>query len=200
MVEKSDREKSAPIELPSGVHTLHGCHRPWGPLILISHHFPFRHTCTPGVPECARDKGVWGVHGREKSRREKCSDRAAERSAHSSWVPHTMGNVEFVSPPLFLSPHLHARGPNTHHTEWVFSGSNRHGTPPDSQTKALMHRAPTASPRDGALATTPQSGGGAGGASRAPVQAEITAPCSNSCQGKSGSNGADRASSLRPKH
>ena len=129
MVEKSDGEKSAPIELPSGVHTPHGPHTPWVMLSLFPPHFSCRRTCTLGPP---------------------------------------MRPIQS-------------------------------GTPPDSQTKALMHRAPTAPPRDGALATTPHSGAGAGGASRAPVQAEIAAPCSNLCQGKSGSNGADRASSLRPK-
>ena len=111
MVEKSDGDKSAPIEVPIELRTPHGCHRPWVTMILISHHFPFRHTCTPGVPECARDKGVWGVHGREKSRREKCSDRAAEWSAHSSWVPQAMGTVDFDLTPLPVSPHLHARVP-----------------------------------------------------------------------------------------
>ena len=50
MVEKSVGEKSAPTELPRGVHTPYGCHRPWVPLIFILHHFPFRHTCTPGAP------------------------------------------------------------------------------------------------------------------------------------------------------
>ena len=50
----------------------------------------------------------------------------------------------------------------------------------DENTDAPRGHGPP--PRDVALATTPQSEGGAGGASRAPVQAEIAVPCANPCR------------------
>ena len=58
----------------------------------------------------ALDEGVWRVRGRERCQREKCSDRAAKRGAHSPWVPQAMGTADFVPTSLLLSPHLHARG------------------------------------------------------------------------------------------
>ena len=55
MVEKSVGDKGAPIELPNGVHTPYGCHRPWVTMILI-----FKHSgivCTYGLSGARRVRG-----------------------------------------------------------------------------------------------------------------------------------------------
>ena len=53
-------------------------------------------TLARSAPLCAPYRGVRRARRRKKCRREKCSNRAAERGAHSPCVPQAMGNVDFV--------------------------------------------------------------------------------------------------------
>ena len=64
------------------------------------------------APLCAPYRGARRARRRKKCPREKFSNRAAKRGAHSPCVPQAMGNIDFVLTALLPSPDLHTWCPS----------------------------------------------------------------------------------------